>query len=94
MNISIAILSGFTTDEKKKDWLLKRNIVIKSFRCRHALCVQEFVQLFARRVVDLDEPAPFIWLLRPQEVERLLDRGLLLLGASVASVVGDDRDDS
>lgn len=72
----------------------KRDIAIESMRRRHALRVQEFVQLCARRVVDLDEPAPFVRLLRPQEVKRLLDGGLLLFGASVAPVVGDDRDDS
>lgn len=58
------------------------------------LRVEEFVQFGAGRVVDLYESGPFDRLLRPQEVQRLLDGGLLSFSASVTSVVGDNRDDS
>lgn len=58
------------------------------------LGVQELVELGTGRVVDLDQPSPFLGLLRPQEVKRFLDGGHLLFGAPVASVVGDHRDDS
>jgi len=58
------------------------------------LRVEEFVQLGAGRVVELDESRPFRRLFRPQEVQRFLDGAHLLLGASVTAVVGDDRDDS
>lgn len=58
------------------------------------LCVQELVELGAGRVVDLDQPSPFLGLLRPQEVKRFSDGGHLLFGAPVASCVGDHRDDS
>lgn len=58
------------------------------------LNVEKFVQLGARRVVDLDEPRPFLRFFRPQEVQRFLDSRHLFLGTSVAPVVGDDGDDS
>lgn len=58
------------------------------------LNIEEFVQLGARWVVDLDQSVPFLGLLLSQEVERLLDAGHLFLGATVATVVGDDRDNS
>lgn len=75
---------------------MKHIIIFKvvGFYDRTRFLVEEFVELGARRVVDLDQSVPFLWLFRPQEVQRFLDGSHLFFGTAFTPVVGDDRDDS